>query len=103
MDAMRVHLTSEPLGTGAGRIRQQRLHGGGERGGTLLALDESAGGRSFSHITPALAAAVAPLLADSARARAQGLAGQVHAHRVHDWEALARTTMRIYSEAPSRA
>ena len=51
----------------------------------------------------ALAAAVAPLLADSARARAQGLAGQVHAHRVHDWEALARATMRIYSEAPSRA
>ena len=51
----------------------------------------------------ALASAVAPLLADSARARAQGLAGQVHAHRVHDWEALARTTMRIYSEAPSRA
>ncbi|MBV5335569.1 glycosyltransferase, partial [bacterium] len=50
----------------------------------------------------ALAAAVAPLLADSARARAQGLAGQVHAHRVHDWEALARATMRIYTEAPSR-
>jgi hypothetical protein len=43
------------------------------------------------------------LLADPARARAQGLAGQAHAHRVHDWEALARATMRIYAEAPSRA
>jgi glycosyltransferase involved in cell wall biosynthesis len=51
----------------------------------------------------ALAAALAPLLADPARARAQGLAGQAHAHRVHDWEALARATMRIYAEAPSRA
>ena len=51
----------------------------------------------------ALASAMAPLFADPARARAQGLAGQVHAHRVHDWEALARATMRIYSEAPSRA
>jgi glycosyltransferase involved in cell wall biosynthesis len=51
----------------------------------------------------ALAAALAPLLADSARARAQGLAGQVHAHHVHDWEALARATMRIYAEAPARA
>jgi glycosyltransferase involved in cell wall biosynthesis len=51
----------------------------------------------------ALAASVAPLLADPARARAQGLVGQAHAHRVHDWEALARATMRIYAEAPSRA
>jgi glycosyltransferase involved in cell wall biosynthesis len=51
----------------------------------------------------ALAAAVAPLLADPARARVQGLAGQAHAHRVHDWEALARATMRIYAEAPARA
>jgi glycosyltransferase involved in cell wall biosynthesis len=50
----------------------------------------------------ALAAAVAPLLADTARARAQGLAGQAHAHHVHGWEALARATMRIYAEAPSR-
>jgi glycosyltransferase involved in cell wall biosynthesis len=51
----------------------------------------------------ALAAALAPLLADPARAHAQGLAGQAHAHRVHDWEALARATMRIYAEAPARA
>lgn len=51
----------------------------------------------------ALAAALAPLLADPARARAQGLVGQAHAHRVHDWEALAQATMRIYAEAPSRA
>ena len=51
----------------------------------------------------ALAGAVAPLLADSARARAQGLAGQAYAHRVHDWEALARTTLRLYTEAPVRA
>ena len=51
----------------------------------------------------ALASAVAPLLADPACAHAQGLAGQAHAHHVHDWEALARATMRIYAEAPSRA
>jgi len=51
----------------------------------------------------ALAAVVAPLLADPKAARTQGLAGQAHAHHVHDWEALARATMRIYAEAPSRA
>ena len=51
----------------------------------------------------ALAAAVAPLLENAARARAQGLAGLAHAHQVHNWEALARATMRIYAEAPSRA
>jgi hypothetical protein len=51
----------------------------------------------------ALAAAVAPLLADRPAARTQGLAGQAHAHHVHDWEALARATLRLYSEAPSRA
>jgi glycosyltransferase involved in cell wall biosynthesis len=51
----------------------------------------------------ALAAALAPLLADPQAARAQGLAGQAHAHHVHDWEALARATMRLYAEAPSRA
>jgi glycosyltransferase involved in cell wall biosynthesis len=51
----------------------------------------------------ALAAAVAPLLENAARARAQGLAGQAHAHHVHDWETLARATMRIYGEeAPRR-
>jgi len=46
---------------------------------------------------------LAPLLADPQAARAQGLAGQAHAHHVHDWEALARATMRLYAEAPSRA
>jgi glycosyltransferase involved in cell wall biosynthesis len=51
----------------------------------------------------ALAAAVAPLLADRKAARAQGLAGQAHAHRIHDWEALARATLRVYAEAPARA
>jgi hypothetical protein len=51
----------------------------------------------------ALAAAVAPLLADPVRARALGHAGQAHAHHVHDWEALARATMRIYAEATPRA
>jgi glycosyltransferase involved in cell wall biosynthesis len=51
----------------------------------------------------ALAAAVAPLLADTTRSRAQGFAGQAHAHHVHNWEALARATMRIYAEeAPRR-
>ena len=47
--------------------------------------------------------AVGPLLADPVRARAQGVAGQAHAHHVHDWEALARATMRIYEGASSRA
>ena len=51
----------------------------------------------------ALAAALAPLLADRKAARALGLAGQAHAHHVHDWEALARATLRIYEEAPSRS
>jgi hypothetical protein len=46
----------------------------------------------------AIAAAVAPLLANPVRARTQGLAGQAYAHQVHAWEALARVTMRIYSE-----
>jgi len=50
-----------------------------------------------------LAAALAPLLADRKAARAQGLAGQAHAHRIHDWEALARATLWIYAEAPARA
>lgn len=47
----------------------------------------------------ALASALAPLLADRKAARALGLAGQAHAHRVHDWESLARATLRIYEEA----
>lgn len=51
----------------------------------------------------ALAAAAGPLLTDRKAARAQGLAGQVHAHRVHDWEALARATIRIYAEVPTRS
>lgn len=49
-----------------------------------------------------LAAAVAPMLANPARSRDQGLAGQVHAHRVHDWEALARATLRVYAEGTPR-
>ena len=51
----------------------------------------------------ALASAVAPLLADRAAARALGVAAQAHAHHVHDWEALARATLRLYAEAPVRA
>jgi glycosyltransferase involved in cell wall biosynthesis len=50
----------------------------------------------------AIAAAVAPLLADPVRARTQGLAGQAHAHHVHEWETLARATLRIYAETSSR-
>jgi glycosyltransferase involved in cell wall biosynthesis len=51
----------------------------------------------------ALASAVAPLLADRQAARALGVAAQAHAHHVHDWEALARATLRLYAEAPVRA
>jgi glycosyltransferase involved in cell wall biosynthesis len=50
----------------------------------------------------ALAAALAPLLADRKSARALGLAGQAHAHHVHAWEALARATMRLYAEGALR-
>jgi glycosyltransferase involved in cell wall biosynthesis len=50
----------------------------------------------------ALAAAVAPLLADPLRAHAQGQAGKAHTLLVHDWEALARATMRIYAESTAR-
>ena len=50
----------------------------------------------------ALASALAPLLAEPARARALGLAGQAHAHHVHDWEALARATIRLYAEGAPR-
>lgn len=51
----------------------------------------------------ALASALSPLLNGRALAQAQGSAGQAYVHRIHDWAALARTTLRLYSEAPSRA
>ncbi len=51
----------------------------------------------------ALASALAPLLADRKAARALGLSGQAHAHHVHDWAALARATLRLYTEAKPRA
>jgi glycosyltransferase involved in cell wall biosynthesis len=50
----------------------------------------------------ALAAALAPLLAEPVRARALGLAGQAHAHHVHDWDALACATIRLYAEGAPR-
>ena len=48
----------------------------------------------------ALAAALAPLLADRQAARALGQAGQAHVHRAHAWDALARATLRLYEEGP---
>ena len=45
----------------------------------------------------ALAQAMAPLLADAARAQAQGEAGQAYVSRVHDWAAIARRTLEIYA------
>ena len=53
MDAMRVGLASEALGTGAGGIRQQRRQGGGDCGGTLLALHEGLRRRGLGHIATA--------------------------------------------------
>lgn len=51
----------------------------------------------------ALATALAPLLADPQAARSLGQAGQAYVRRVHDWEALARATLRLYPEAAPRA
>jgi len=45
----------------------------------------------------ALAQAMAPLLADAARAQAQGEAGRAYVGRVHDWPAIARRTLEIYA------
>jgi glycosyltransferase involved in cell wall biosynthesis len=45
----------------------------------------------------ALARAMAPLLADAARAQAQGEAGRAYVGRVHDWTAIARRTLEIYA------
>ena len=45
----------------------------------------------------ALAQAMAPLLADAARAQAQGEAGRAYVGRVHDWAAIARRTLEIYA------
>jgi len=53
MDVMRMSLTGETLGASTGGILQQWHHGGGERGGTLLTLDECMRGRGFGHIAPA--------------------------------------------------
>jgi len=51
----------------------------------------------------ALAAALAPLLAQRASARSQGLAGQAYVHRAHEWTRLAQATLRAYQEGPARA
>jgi glycosyltransferase involved in cell wall biosynthesis len=45
----------------------------------------------------ALALAMAPLLAEPARAQAQGEAGRAYVGRVHDWTAIARATLRVYA------
>ena len=46
----------------------------------------------------ALAAALAPLLADPAAARALGAAGRRYLRAEHDWDRLARRYLRIYEE-----
>lgn len=45
----------------------------------------------------ALAQAMAPLLANPARAQAQGEAARAYVGRVHDWAAIARATLQIYA------
>lgn len=46
----------------------------------------------------ALAAALAPVLADPAAARTLGAAGRRYIREVHDWDRLARRYLRIYEE-----
>ena len=45
----------------------------------------------------ALAAAMAPLLAEPARAKALGETGRAYVGRVHAWSEIARATLRIYA------
>jgi len=51
----------------------------------------------------ALTRAIAPLLADAARAQAQGEAGRAYVGRVHDWAAIARSTLETYAGQGGRA
>ena len=51
----------------------------------------------------ALATALAPLVLDRARARAQGQSGQAYVRKVHDWETIARATLKIYEEDAQRS
>jgi glycosyltransferase involved in cell wall biosynthesis len=46
----------------------------------------------------ALAAALAPVLADPAEARKLGAAGRRYVREEHDWDRLARRYLRIYEE-----
>ena len=46
----------------------------------------------------ALAKALAPLLLNPAAARTQGQVGQAYVHRVHDWDTLAKATLKLYAE-----
>jgi glycosyltransferase involved in cell wall biosynthesis len=51
----------------------------------------------------ALAAALAPVLADPAAARTLGAAGRRYIQEAHDWDRLARRYLRIYEEGlPAR-
>jgi glycosyltransferase involved in cell wall biosynthesis len=54
--------------------------------------------RECAQGAPALAAALAPVLADPAGARALGAAGRRHIREEHDWDRLARRYLRIYEE-----
>jgi glycosyltransferase involved in cell wall biosynthesis len=51
----------------------------------------------------ALATALAPLVLDRARARAQGQSGQAYVRKVHDWATIARATLKIYEEDAQRS
>ena len=46
----------------------------------------------------ALAKALAPLLLNPAAARTQCQVGQAYVHRVHDWDTLAKATLKLYAE-----
>ena len=64
------------------------------------ALDKAAIAGALMECAPgseALALALAPFLAEPARAQAQGEAGRAYVGRVHDWEAIARATLRLYA------
>lgn len=66
--------------------------------GCNMALAAQAGALvEFSTGPEALAAALRPLFADHAVARAQGDAGRAYVGTIHDWSAIARNSLGIYA------
>jgi glycosyltransferase involved in cell wall biosynthesis len=68
------------------------------RGCYMQAAAEQGALRECAQGPEALAAALAPLLADPASARALGAVGRAYLRAEHDWDRLARRYLRIYEE-----